>query len=445
MTTLKNDEKMKIKTYIFTFFILFSGLAFGQDFRQEFISEDIENFWEAYDKITSTKDTLLQQKYLKEFYLDKGTERLKSLILVRNYTQKDFLDNINNSPKFWNSIRENTLSVKELYDEIESDIKKLKKHYPELKPMPIYFSIGAFRTNGTIHENKILIGSEYSLVDDKTVVFDDLPEARHSFYKTFQPRKNIALLATHEYIHTQQKELVHNLLSYCLYEGIAEFISCKVTEKESTIPAIKFGKANQNEVVNQFVKDLFTGDNIYNWLWGENSNHLKERDLGYYIGYEIAERYYNLSADKKKAIKDLIELDYTNENEVERIVDRTNFLPKTLNQLYTDYENQRPQVVSVKPFKNGSQKVNPKTSQIIIEFSEPMDECCRGFDFGYLGQNHSLQIKNIIGWSDDKKRLTVEIYELKPDWEYQLLIENFKNLKGYRLKNYLIGFKTKKK
>lgn len=445
MTTLKNDEKMKIKTYIFTFFILFSGLAFGQDFRQEFISEDIENFWEAYDKITSTKDTLLQQKYLKEFYLDKGTERLKSLILVRNYTQKDFLDNINNSPKFWNSIRENTLSVKELYDEIESDIKKLKKHYPELKPMPIYFSIGAFRTNGTIHENKILIGSEYSLVDDKTVVFDDLPEARHSFYKTFQPRKNIALLATHEYIHTQQKELVHNLLSYCLYEGIAEFISCKVTEKESTIPAIKFGKANQNEVVNQFVKDLFTGDNIYNWLWGENSNHLKERDLGYYIGYEIAERYYNLSADKKKAIKDLIELDYTNENEVERIVDRTNFLPKTLNQLYTDYENQRPQVVSVKPFKNGSQKVNPKTSQIIIEFSEPMDECCRGFDFGYLGQNHSLQIKNIIGWSDDKKSLTVEIYELKPDWEYQLLIENFKNLKGYRLKNYLIGFKTKKK
>src|SRR5690606_13177288 len=288
---------MKIKTYIFTFFILFSGLAFGQDFRQEFISEDIENFWEAYDKITSTKDTLLKQKYLKEFYLDKGTEGLKSLILVRNYTQKDFLDNINNSPKFWNSIRENTLSVKELYDEIESDIKKLKKHYPELKPMPIYFSIGAFRTNGTIHENKILIGSEYSLVDDKTVVFDDLPEARHSFYKTFQPRKNIALLATHEYIHTQQKELVHNLLSYCLYEGIAEFISCKVTEKESTIPAIKFGKANQNEVVNQFVKDLFTGDNIYNWLWGENSNHLKERDLGYYIGYEIAERYYNLSAD----------------------------------------------------------------------------------------------------------------------------------------------------
>lgn len=434
-----------MKNYLLNvIFLIISNIVFGQQFKQEFVSNDIDNFWIAYDKITATKDTLLQQKYLKKIYLDKGTEGLKSLILVRNYTQKDFLDNINNSPKFWNSIRENTLNVKELYSEIESDIQKLKLHYPELRPMPIYFSIGGFRTNGTVHENKILIGSEYSLVDDKTVVLDDLPEARHSFYKTFKPRKNIALLATHEYIHTQQKELVHNLLSYCLYEGIAEFVSCKVTGKESTTPAIKFGKANRDEVVKQFAEDLFKVENNYNWIWGENRNHLKYRDLGYYIGYEIAERYYNLSADKKKAIKDLIELDYTNENEVERIVDGTNFLPKTLNQLYTDYENQRPEVVSVKPFKNGSKKVNPKTSQIIIEFSEPMDECCRGFDFGYLGKNHSLQIKNIIGWSDDKKRLTVEIYELKPDWEYQLLIENFRSLKGYKLKNYLVEFKTKK-
>jgi len=86
LTTLKNDEKMKIKTYIFTFFILFSGLAFGQDFRQDSSSEDIENFWEAYDKITSTKDTLLQQKYLNELYLDRGTEGLKSLVFVRSYT-----------------------------------------------------------------------------------------------------------------------------------------------------------------------------------------------------------------------------------------------------------------------------------------------------------------------------------------------------------------------
>src|SRR5690606_27159028 len=204
-------------------------------------------------------------------------------------------DYINNTPKFWNSIRNNTLNVEKLYSEIETDIQKLNLYYPDLNPMPIYFSIGAFKTNGTIHENKVLIGSELSLADENTVI-DELPEWRKPYFIAYKnPIEGLALLCTHEYVHTQQNELVDNLLSYCLYEGIAEFISCKVTDKDSNSPAIKFGKANQDEVVKQFVDDIFTGENIYDWMWGENQNHLKVRDLGYYIGYEIAERYYNQS------------------------------------------------------------------------------------------------------------------------------------------------------
>jgi hypothetical protein len=427
--------------FLIIIFLIFSNLIFGQDFKQEFISQDIENFWNAYDKTASTKDSLLQQKYFKELYLDKATQGLQSLILIRNYTQKEFLDYINNSPKFWNSIRHNTLNVSKLYSEIETDILKLKSHYPDLKPVPIYFLIGAFRTNGTIYKDKILIGSELSLVD-KSAIIDELPEWRKPYFIEYKnPIEGLALLCTHEYVHTQQNELVDNLLTYCLYEGIAEFISCQVTEKESNSPAIKFGKTNPDEVVKQFVSDIFTGENVYNWLWGENQNHLKVRDLGYYI----AERYYNQSIDKNKAIKELIKLDYTNENEVERIVDSAKLLPKTLNELYSDYENKRPKVISIKPFKNRSQKVNLKTNQITIEFSEPMSDCCRGFNFGDLGQNHSIQIKSIVGWSEDKKSLTVEINELKPDWKYQLTIQNFKNPDGYMSKDFLIEFKTKKK
>lgn len=310
--------------------------------------------------------------------------------------------------------------------------------------MSIYFSIGAFRTNGTVHEGKILIGSELSLADSNTIAVE-LPEWRKPYFKEYKnPIGGLALLCTHEYIHTQQNELVHNLLSYCLYEGIAEFISCKVTGKESNSPAIAFGKTNQDEVLDQFIKDIFTGDNVYNWIWGENKNHLQVRDLGYYIGYEIAERHYNQSANKKKAIKELIELNYTSQKEVERIVDGTSFFPKTLSALYAEYEAKRPTVVAIRPFKNGSEKISPKTSRITIEFSEPMDDCCRGFDFGDLGQEHSVFIKNIIGWSKDKKSISVEINELKPGWKYQLKVQNFRNQNGFKSKDYLIEFQTKK-
>jgi len=425
-------------------FIIFLGLINGllaQKTELVFVSTDIENFWNAYDKITTTKDSVQQYRLLRELYLNKGTDGLKGIIEVRDYSEKEFIDWITQNPKFWNSIRPNTLKVKDIYPKINTNIKKLKKAYPDIKPSTIYFTIGAFRTGGTIQGNKVLIGSELSLAD-KTTIIDELPGWRQSFYKTQNPLKELPLLCTHEYIHTQQKELVLNLLSMCLYEGVAEFISCKVTNTKSDTPAIEFGKANQKIVVDKFVTDLFVMTNNYNWLWGENRNELKVRDLGYYIGYEICERYYNLSKNKTKAIKELIELDYTDEREVERIVNSTKLLPKTLDELYKEYENQRPKVVSIVPFENGNQKVKAGIIQISINFSEEMDTSQRGFDYGPLGENYIYKFKQLVGWSNNNKTITIEV-GIEPNKQYQALITNrFRSKNGFALKPYLIDFKT---
>jgi hypothetical protein len=418
-----------------------SALSFSQNTNQAFVASDIDNFWTAYDKIISTTDSVQQYSYLKEFYIEKASPGLISLLEVRNYTSKEFIEAINKYPKFWKSIRPNTVNYKELYPSIETDIKKLKKVYPDLKPSTIYFSIGAFRTNGTIQNDRILIGSELTLADNATII-DELPEWRKPFFKEYQPRKNIALLCTHEYIHTQQNKLVENLLSMCLYEGVAEFISCKATGKKSNSPAIEFGKVNQEKVINQFVADLFLMSNNYNWLWGDNTNQLKVRDLGYYIGYEICERYYNLSKDKTKAIKELIELDYTNEEQVERIVDTTKLLSKTLENLKEDYEKQRPKVASIKPFNNGSKAVKPGLTKITITFSAPLNGHHTGIDYGPLGETFCPKINVARIWSDNGKSWTFEA-DLKPNQHYQILISNnFRKQNGVRLKPYLIDFKT---
>jgi hypothetical protein len=415
--------------------------SFAQKFNQTFVTTDLDNFWIAYDKIVLAKDSIKQYSLLKEFYINKGTEGLKSIMEVRNYTDKDFIDAINKYPKFWNSIRLNTLKAKSLYPKINSDIQKLKKAYPDLKPSTIYFTVGAFRTGGTTQGNNVLIGSEVSLADKATVI-DELPSWRQQFYQTQNPINEIALLCTHEYIHTQQKEIVYNLISMCLYEGVAEFISCKVTGKKSDAPAIEFGKANQKIVVDKFVSDLFIMTNNYSWLWGENLNDLKVRDLGYYIGYEICERYYNISKDKKKAIKELIELDYTNEKEVECIVDITKLLPKTLEELNNDYEKQRPTVIQITPFDNGSQIVKSGRTKITIIFSEPLVKYNTGIDFGPLGQDCFPTIKPEKFFGEDGKSWTFEA-DLKQNQHYQILIDNnFRKENGVRLKPYLIDFKT---
>ncbi len=206
----------KMRNFFLALFLIFIKSSYCQTANQKFVSTDIANFWNAYDKIISANDSISQLRFLNEFYLEKASPGLKSLIEVRHYTPKEFLSAITKYPKFWNSLKPNTTNLNSIYSEIETDISKLKEAYPELKPSTIYFSIGAFRTNGTIQNDRILIGSELSLADENTFI-EELPEWRKAFYKEYNPRKNIALLCTHEYIHTQQKEFSENLLLMCLY------------------------------------------------------------------------------------------------------------------------------------------------------------------------------------------------------------------------------------
>ncbi|MFM2267273.1 MAG: hypothetical protein RL757_714 [Bacteroidota bacterium] len=424
---------------------LFWANLYGQNVRAQIVTTDIDNFWLAYDQIISTTDTVEQYKYLNQLYLNKGSEGLDNIMRVRNYTPQQYLAAIRDYPKFWASIRANTLKTKEKVAGIENDLAQLQKMYPALKPSPIYFTIGVFRTPGTAYKNTVLMGSELSMGDNGVDV-SELPQAFAHLKGYFQgnPIESVPLLVAHEFIHTQQHRFVDNLLSYCLYEGIAEFVSCKATGKASTTPAINFGKANEKQVKAKFEADIFRMGDINDWLWGENSNELKIRDLGYYIGYEICERHYNQSKDKNKAIKEMIELDFENEKQVERFVDNTHFFSSPLKKMYKKYDKSRPIVTHIKEFKNGSKQVNPNLTQITLYFSKPMRKNTRGFDFGPLGENNVLRVQKVIGFSEDGTSFTFEV-ALKPNQRYQSLVTNrFLSVEGVRLKSFLIDITTAK-
>jgi hypothetical protein len=418
--------------------LYFTSSLFGQD--QKFVCSDIANFWTAFDKVSSTRDSVLQRKYIQELYLDQGSIGLKSLLEVRRYTAEEIVNVILKYPNFWSSIRKNSLILEDMYPEIDADISKLKKLYPDLKPSTIYFLMGAFRTSGTIQQDRVLIGCEYAIADENAVI-NEHSDARQYYYTAYQPKKNLGLLCTHEYIHTQQKECVDNLLSWCLYEGIAEYISCLATGNPSNSPAVSFGQANHEKVFKQFSEDVFF-PNWNNWLWGENTNDLKERDLGYYIGYAISERYYIASSDKLKAIKELIELDYTNVAEVERIIDAAKVFPISMQAMWNQYNEKMPTVISIQP---SNKKLKPGLVQLSITFSEPMDVLRTGFEYGPLGENHTFRFKRIIAWTNNDKTLTIEI-EVDANKKYETyLTSNFRNKQDIRLQQYLIEFTTKRR
>jgi len=407
-------------------------------FSQRIITEDIANFWKAFDKIVLEKDSLKQLELIKTIYINKGTPGLNGIIRARRYSAEEYIYAINNYPKFWQSVRNNTLKSTQFSKEIENGINKLRGIYPSLKPIDIYFEIGVLRTGGTTNDGMVLIGSEVALAD-QSVISSEL-DSRYPHLKNHfntNPINNVVFLNVHEYIHTQQKETIGNtLLSQTIMEGVAEFLAEITLAKKSPNPQIDFGYKNEERIKIEYVKEMFS-PNIYNWIMNSPKNQFGMRDLGYFVGYAICKKYYELSTNKMLAVKEMIELDYNSESELIKFVENTKYFNRPLSFYKAEFEKKRPRVLGI-----NSRKVNPHTTTFTIDFSEEMDPNFRNFELGPLGEKNLLKITKVAGFSEDHKSFTFEA-NFEPDKQYQILVNSgFRSKKQYPLIPYLIDFRT---
>lgn len=425
--------------------LLLSSSLFGQAPNSLVISDDIGRFWTAYDSITTTTDSTEQVAYLEQYFLGKATPGLRSFMEARRYDVGSYIEAINAYPRFWSSVRENTLKSSVYAEEIIAGVAKLKALYPELKPAEIYFTIGALMSGGTTLDDRVLIGAEIAMADENTVS-SEFPEWFQESLRNYfasNPINELTFLNVHEYVHTQQSAAGgYDLLSQCLYEGVAEFVAEKALDKASLAPCIAYGKANDDKLKARFEMQLFS-PNYDEWLYNNTDNPFNMRDLGYYVGHAICAKYYAASPDKIKAIKELIELNYADSSSIELFVEKTGYFTKPMSVLHSELEQARPHVVKVVEFANGAMDVDPTITHMTIEFSEAMDPKFRSFDYGPLGEENVLRVTEFIGLSEDGRTVDLAI-ELHPEKELQLLVApGFRNLNGQHLVPYLIDIRTR--
>ncbi len=79
------------------------------------VTEDIDNFWQAFDLIKKESDSLLQVQLIDSLYIQKGSIGLEKIMDVREYSAGEYVSFINNYPNFFESIRSNTLRSKLLF------------------------------------------------------------------------------------------------------------------------------------------------------------------------------------------------------------------------------------------------------------------------------------------------------------------------------------------
>ncbi|WP_172279858.1 DUF2268 domain-containing putative Zn-dependent protease [Chryseobacterium sp. LAM-KRS1] len=301
---LKNREKV--------------ALGLKKENAKDIMTVDVMHFWEAYDQLKLAKSKQDSIDVIQKIYLDRATDGLREFEKVRYFSAEFFVERIKKYSKFYTSVRNNTMIAMQM-ENIGSVITEFKKWYPEAKPAKICFVIGPMSTGGTISGNYILIGVEMlagnkdcdiSEITNENLKADILSRNNESDVVDF-----IKETAVHEYIHTQQRKTDKNaceciLLEHIIKEGVASYISEKVLleKKNYKSRAFMYAKENEKRLWNELKNELCTKD-FSKWLFNASVSKDRPGDLGYRMGYNLAEAYYENATDKKSALKEMIEME----------------------------------------------------------------------------------------------------------------------------------------
>src|SRR2546426_1035102 len=220
-------------------------------------------------------------------------------------------------PRYYSAVRATTLAVdtnSRITQGVRRGLTRLAVLYPEARFPNVYFLIGTLSTGGTTAQSGMLIGTEQSASDPATPL-DELPDwARKNFpTHTFE---SLVGLVVHEAVHTQQKPAPpgqqDNLLRHAMGEGIADFLSeLAVGPWAANSPRQIYGRAHEHEVWVDFQHEMRTDSTISMWMYNGRVPPDKTHgavDIGYWVGYRIAAAYYTRAADKRAAVRQLLEL-----------------------------------------------------------------------------------------------------------------------------------------
>jgi hypothetical protein len=271
--------------------------------KAQFITSDIALFWRAYD-MAKPENNL---NVFRDEYLKKGSVGLEEFRKTRIGNVCALVDTISAAPKYYAALRGQTAKVETFKPQMTASFRKLKEIYADAVFPNVYFIVGRMNSAGTLTDKGLLVGVD---MFGKT---DDLSLAELGGWQKAVVGKieRIPFIVAHESIHYQQKFSLTggewSLLGKALNEGGADFIAELIAGEHINPHLHEYGNPREKELWLEFKKEM-NGTSAKNWLYQGNEAKDKPADLGYYIGYKIIESYYKKAADKKQAVKDILEI-----------------------------------------------------------------------------------------------------------------------------------------
>ena len=274
-----------------------------------FGTDDIARFWRAYDLANQESTKEGKAAIFQREYLERGSPGLIDFYRARIGSAAQLVDAIEQYPGYYASLRESTAQIAGLEPQVREGMRRMKELYPEALFPDVYALIGRLNSGGTLSERALLLGAEMHAVTPETRI-EQLPVG---LQKAVKPLSGLPHTVAHELVHFLQNQTDvprgKTLLYHSLREGIAEFIAELASPAPEPPHYRTWGDAHERRVWERFRADM-RGTETRDWI--ANLGRATEdwpADLGYYIGFQIAEAYYQQAADKQQAIRELIRLE----------------------------------------------------------------------------------------------------------------------------------------
>ena len=299
-----------MRKHLISFFALIlcatGGIAQGPTNRDpnvaKLVTSDIDLFWKAYDKATPANDLYVYR----DEYLRKGSDGLKAFTEMRVGSSCSLVDAIAASPKYYAGLRGPSLKVASYEPQIRASYKKLQEIYVDAVFPDVYFVIGRKSSAGTLTDKMLLIGVDMFGKSDQASIAELTPWLK----AVVGSMDRLPYVVAHELIHYQQKyprNQNSSLLTRAVGEGSADFVAELISGSHINPHLHEYGNPIERELWFEFQKEM-KGSDVSNWLYQGYRAVSRPADLGYYMGYKIAEAYYKNAPDKKQALRDILEI-----------------------------------------------------------------------------------------------------------------------------------------
>lgn len=297
-----------MKVLLSIVFLFYSVHGIAQNTSKYLFFNDMAHFWQAYDKVVLTKDSAEQVQFIQSTYLSKASYELRLMLKLFHYTAADYLNYINRAPKFWSALRERSRALMGRSKEIVHALKKLRSLCHHIQIPDIDFMVGCFEFGGKAFMGNVMIPVEVALADGN---FDNSSPKNDPQAAAAYLIDAVTYFIIHETIHTEQPAFnEQDLLTLCVMEGSCDFITELAMDKPLNRPYIILGNKFEKKIWESFKKQM-NGFDHDDWLYNKGLVVAGEEDLGYFVGYAICKYYYEHAQNKKRALRRMLNLDFS--------------------------------------------------------------------------------------------------------------------------------------